>query len=182
MRAARLRPELLSEVMPAPQRIAPFSAALSADLSVDDEEIGTGRIIALHDPAGNDAWGGNLRCVIYVRADVESELAADPMLGEVAWSWLQEALAAHGAQHHAPSGTVTRVVTETFGGMSDDEGQAQVEIRASWSPIDVEDDPDAMTRHVQAWGELLCQAAGLQPVPEGVATMPSRRGGRGLGR
>ena len=35
--------------------------------------------------------------------------------------------------------------------------------------------------HVEAWGELLCTAAGLPPVPEGVAAMPSRRGQRGRG-
>ena len=33
----------------------------------------------------------------------------------------------------------------------------------------------------EAWGELLCTAVGLPPVPEGVATMPSRRGQRGPG-
>ena len=35
MRAARFRPEILCEEMPAPQRIAPFAAALSADVTVD---------------------------------------------------------------------------------------------------------------------------------------------------
>ena len=35
--------------------------------------------------------------------------------------------------------------------------------------------------HVEAWGELLCTAAGLPPVPDGVTVMPSRRGQRGSG-
>jgi hypothetical protein len=38
-----------------------------------------------------------------------------------------------------------------------------------------------MAPHVEAWGELLCTAVGLPPVPEGVAVMPSRRGQRGSG-
>ena len=58
MRGARLRPEVFCEEMPAPQRIAPHAFALSADVTVDDTDIGTGRIILLHDPDGNEAWSG----------------------------------------------------------------------------------------------------------------------------
>jgi len=171
--------------MPAPQRIAPHSAALSADVSVDGEDVGTGRIILLHDPAGNDAWDGDYRCVAYCRAELELELASDPLLGAVGWSWLTEALAMHGASFHAASGTVTRVATESFGGMAEEPGSAQVEIRASWTPtLGPGAEPGAeldVGPHVEAWGELLCTAAGLAPVPEGVIAMPSRRGQRGLG-
>ena len=175
MRAARLRPEVLCEEMPAPQRIAPFAAALSADVTVDGEDVGTGRIVLLHDPAGNDTWAGTFRCVAYARAELSADIAAEPMLAEVAWTWLMEALEAHGADFTAPSGTVTKVSSESFGGMADEGGTAQLEIRASWSPT------GDLTPHVEAWGELLCTAVGLPPVPEGVATMPSRRGQRGPG-
>jgi len=178
MRAARLRPEIFCEDMAAPQRIAPYSSALSADVNVGEDEVGTGRIILLHDPAGNDAWEGTFRIVAYARAEIDLELITDPMLGAVGWSWLTEALDAHGAAYTAPSGTVTRVATEAFGGMAEDAGTAQLEIRASWTPTDVPD----LAAHVEAWGELLCTAVGLPPVPEGVAVMPSRRGQRGTGR
>jgi hypothetical protein len=178
MHAAPLRPEISCEAMPAPQRIAPHAAALSADVTVDDTDVATGRIIVLHDPAGNDAWDGDYRCVAYVRADLDLELVTDPLLGEVGWSWLGESLEAHGASHHAASGTVTRVATESFGGMSDEPGTAQIEVRASWTPLVVDGVLD-LGPHVEAWGELLCTAAGLPPVPEGVAVMPSRRGQRG---
>ena len=97
MRQATLRPEVFCEEMPAPQRIAPYSSALSADVTVDDEDLGTGRLILLHDPAGNDAWNGTFRCVAYARADIDPELGSDPMLAAVGWSWLTEALEAHGA-------------------------------------------------------------------------------------
>ena len=135
MRAARLRPEVFCEEMPAPQRIAPFAAALSADVTVDDADVGTGRIILLHDPAGNDAWDGTFRCVAYARAEIDLELVTDPMLAAVGWTWLTEALDAHGATYAAASGTVTRVATESFGGMADEGGTAQIEIRASWTPL-----------------------------------------------
>ena len=173
MRAARLRPEIFCEEMPAPQRIAPFASALSADVTVDGDDVGTGRIVLLHDPAGNDAWEGTFRCVAYARAEIEPEMANDPLLGEVGWSWLTDALEAHGAEFAAPSGTVTKVSSESFGSMADEDATAQLEIRASWTPV------GPIADHVEAWGELLCTAAGLPPVPEGVAPMPSRRGQRG---
>ena len=117
LRAARLRPEVLCEEMPAPQRIAPYAAALSADVTVDGEDVGTGRIVLLHDPAGNDTWGGTFRCVAYARAELTRDFAADPMLAEVAWTWLIEALEAHGADlRRARPGTVTKVTSESFGG------------------------------------------------------------------
>lgn len=185
MRAATLRPEVRCEEMPAPQRIAPYAAALSADVTVEDVESGTGRLILLYDPAGNDAWDGNFRLVAYCRAEIDLELITDPMLGEVGWSWLSEALSAHQAQWTAISGTVTRVASESFGGMADDDGTAQIEIRASWTPVPAADgrgDEELdIASHVEAWGELLCTAVGLPPVPEGVTAIPSRRGQRGHG-
>ncbi|MDN4171450.1 DUF3000 domain-containing protein [Nocardioides sp. SOB77] len=186
MRAARLRPEVFCEEMPAPQRIAPYAAALSADVTVDDTDVGTGRIILLHDPDGNDAWDGTFRCVAYARAEIEIDMVSDPMLAEVGWSWLTEALDAHGATYAMVSGTVTRVATESFGGMADEGGTAQLEIRASWTPGSPAGSapgtiPD-IGPHVEAWGELLCTAVGLPPVPDGVSVMPSRRGQRGPGR
>ncbi len=173
MRAARLRPEVLCEEMPAPQRIAPYAAALSADVTVAGEDVGTGRIVLLHDPAGNDTWEGTFRCVAYARAELPTEFADDPVLADVAWTWLTEALDSHGADYGAPSGTVTTVTSTSFGGMADEGSSAQLEIRASWTPV------GDIGPHVEAWGELICTAVGLEPVPEGVVALPSRRGQRG---
>jgi Protein of unknown function (DUF3000) len=171
-RSARLRPEVLCEEMPAPQRIAPYSAALSADLNVAGEEVGGGRIVLLYDPAGNDAWLGNFRCVAYARADIDPEMVTDPLLSAVGWTWLLEALHSHDAGFVAPSGTVTRVASESFGGMAEEIGSAEIELRASWSPL------GPLGAHVEAWGDLLCTAAGLPPVPPGVVALPNRRGQR----
>ena len=121
--------------MPAPQRIAPFASALSADVTVDGDDVGTGRIILLHDPAGNDAWDGTFRCVAYARAEIDPELVSDPMLADVGWSWLTEALDAHGARVRRASGHRHPRRSESFGGMADEPGTAQLEIRASWTPI-----------------------------------------------
>lgn len=173
LRAAPLRPEVHSEEMPAPQRIAPYSAALSADVVVGNEEVGGGRLVLLHDPAGNETWHGVFRLVAYARAEIEPEMVTDPLLSAVGWTWLGDALTNHAADHTAASGTVTRVASESFGGMADEPATAHIEIRASWTPL------AEITPHVEAWGELLCTAAGLPPVPSGVAAISGRRGQRG---
>src|SRR5205085_91091 len=48
LRAVRLRPEVVLEEVPAPQRIAPFALALSAEVVLDGEELATGRFVLLH--------------------------------------------------------------------------------------------------------------------------------------
>ena len=62
----------------------------------------------LYDPDGQQGWDGFFRLVAYVRADVEPEMAADPLLGEVGWSWLSEALDMHvpgyAVQRHGDQG------------------------------------------------------------------------------
>ena len=124
LRAVRLRPEVVLDEAPAPQRLAPWAVAMTGDVLADpnddaSEELGTGRFVLLHDPAGHETWNGTFRVVTFVRAAVEPEVAADPMLPSVGWSWLVEALEEHHAPYTAPSGTVTRVASESFGAMGD---------------------------------------------------------------
>jgi hypothetical protein len=173
IRAARPRSEVVLEETPAPQRLAPYAVALTADVvsPVDpDVEIGTGRLVLLHDPAGHEAWQGTFRLVTYVRAELEHEMAADPLLPGVGWAWLTESLDSHQAGFTAASGTVTRVASESFGAIAGEAASAQIEIRASWTPLD-----DAFEAHLLAWCELLCTTAGLPPVAPGVVTLPTRR-------
>jgi hypothetical protein len=172
LRDAALRPEVLCEPLPAPRRIAPYAYAQSGDVQTSGDEIGTGRLVLLHDPAGNDAWQGTFRLVTFARADVDAEMASDPVLPQVGWSWLVEALSSKGASYVAPSGSVTTVRTEGFGGMEEDGSTAQLEIRASWTPLF---GPGAgLAAHAQAWSELLCTVAGLPPLAPGVLTLPRR--------
>ena len=171
--SATWRPEVVVEEIPAPQRIAPFSAAITADVVVSGEEVGGGRLVLLHDPVGNAAWQGTFRCVTFARADVDPEMVADPMLASVGWSWLVDALIAHDAEYLAPSGTVTSVSSESFGGMADEAPRAEVEVRASWTPV--LENGIGLAAHLSAWAELMCTTAGLPPLPAGVVMMPSRR-------
>ena len=102
-----------------------------------------------------------------MHADVEEEMAADPLLGEVGWSWLTDALDLHAPGYAAPSGTVTRVITEGYGAKSDDPPATGFELRASWCPADGGDGGDGdeiaaeISGAVAAWCELLASAAGL---------------------
>lgn len=174
IRAAKPRSEVVLAETPAPQRLAPHAVALSADVvspQDPDAEIGTGRLVLLHDPAGHEAWAGTFRVVTYVRAELEHEMAADPLLPGVGWAWLTEALDGHRAAFTSASGTVTRVASESFGAISGEPASAQIEIRASWTPLD-----DTFDAHLLAWCDLLCTTAGLPPVAPGVVTLPTRRG------
>lgn len=187
LRDASWRPELAVEEMPAPQRIAPYSAAVTADVLVGGDEVGTGRLVLLHDPAGNPAWQGTFRLVTFARAEVDLEMVTDPLLAEVGWSWLIDSLTDHHADYAEPSGTVTSVSSHSFGAMvaehdpdSPAAARAEVEIRASWTPVlDVE---HGLAAHCSAWGDLLCTVAGLPSLPEGVVMMPTRRPGSDTSR
>lgn len=166
---APVRPEVAVEEMPAPRRIAPHAHAIAGDVLLGDEEVATGRFILLHDPAGNDAWGGTFRCVTFARADVESSMADDPVLPAVGWSWLEDSLQHRGAEHELAGGSVTVVHTEGFGAMDESESTSQVEVRASWTPT------SGVADHLGAWSDLLCALAGLPPLSPDVIALPRRR-------
>ncbi len=147
---AEVRDDLAFEDWPAPKRLAPHAFALAVTAYRDGEEAGTGKLVLLHDAAGQDGWTGTFRVVVQVHADVEEEMAADPLLGEVGWSWLTDALDLHAPGYGAPSGTVTRVITEGYGAKADEPPSTGFELRASWCPADDEIE-DELCGAVLAW-------------------------------
>ncbi len=172
LRAARLRPEVRLGEVPAPQRIAPYAVALTGEVvgSPDGEELSSGRFVLLHDPSCPEPWEGSWRAVTFARAELEPEVATDPSLGEVGWAWLIEALNDRRLSFGAEAGTVTRVVSERFGGLADRMTTVEMEVRASWTPRD-----GRLGDHLLAWTDLLCTIAGLPPLPEGVVALPGVR-------
>ena len=173
LRGHRQRPEVRLDEVPAPTRIAPYALALTAELNpTTDAEtlLGSGRFVVLHDPEGQSAWNGTFRVIVMARAQLEDELGADPLLGEVGWAWLTDALAAAGAGYHSLSGTVTRVLSESFGGLALRDREVEIEVRASWTPNTTDLGP-----HLMAWTALASSAAGLEPLPEGVTALAPRR-------
>ena len=132
---ARLRTEVEIGPLPAPARLAPWSHALSATLypAGSDEETASGRMILLFDPDGVDAWGGSLRIVVFATCELDAEIAQDPLLPEVAWSWLTESLEASGAGFSALGGTVTATSSTRFGDIAGPQRADDLEMRASWT-------------------------------------------------
>ncbi|WP_394814932.1 DUF3000 domain-containing protein [Streptomyces millisiae] len=175
---ARPRPEVRLAPLPPPRRLAPFAHAVGATVTAGEEELADGRFVLLHDPAGDETWQGDFRVVTLARADLEPELATDPLLPEVAWSWLTEALDGRGLDRREANGTVTRAGSSFFGGLADRPARAELELRASWTPTD----PDEAGAHLLAWCGLLAQCAGLPPESNGpaVTALPRRRGPRAM--
>lgn len=173
-RQTALRPELSFDDVPAPKRLAPYAAAFSAVVSTDGADIAAGRFILLYDPAGQTGWAGPFRIVAQIQAELDPEIVVDPLLGPVGWSWLTEALDARAAGYAAPSGTVTRVVTEGFGAKRDEPAATEFELRASWSPAEPESGPEQpiLASHLAAWCDALCAAAGLPPLVPGTSALP----------
>lgn len=167
-----VRDDISFEDSPAPRRLAPYAAALGAVAYRNGEEVGSGRLVLLYDPDGQEGWTGVFRLVAYVRADIEEEIAADPLLGEVGWSWLTDALEEYASGYSATSGTVTRVITEGFGAKSSEPLSTGFELRASWSPPEDTD----LGVNVAAWCDLLSAAAGLPTAAPGTQALRSASG------
>ena len=66
LRAPAPRPEILLEEIAPPQRLAPYAFAISATVLRSGDEVAGGRLILLHDPAGHEAWHGDIRLVTLV--------------------------------------------------------------------------------------------------------------------
>lgn len=179
LQAARLRPELEVEATRPPQRLAPHAYALEAAVVQDEEDLADGRLVLLHDPAGHESWHGAFRLVTLVRAELEPEMASDPLLPEVCWSWLTGALEARGLSYGEAGGTVTLAGSHYFGTLGARRPATQIEIRASWTPRESRGGAPDTAAHLMAWGDLLCQIAGLPPSgpsDAAVVTLPQRRG------
>ncbi|MGB3696528.1 MAG: DUF3000 domain-containing protein [Gordonia sp. (in: high G+C Gram-positive bacteria)] len=165
-----------------PQRLAPYSYALGVEVNQPEEGDADlvsadvagnafGRLVVLYDPAGKDAWNGSFRLVAFVQAEVEEALAADPLLPQVAWTWLAEALGVpDGATEsevfdddetplvRALGGTVTATSSVRYGDIAGPPESHQLELRASWTAT-----TPNLTAHLEAFCEVLASAAGLPP-------------------
>ncbi|GAA4740320.1 DUF3000 domain-containing protein [Gordonia alkaliphila] len=185
---AVVRPEIEVGSIRPPQRLAPYSYALGVEVappevggtsSADTDVTGSafGRLVLLYDPDGQEAWNGTFRMVAFVQAEVEADLANDPLLPEVAWEWLTEALGVpSGSTESAPllgsdtpavlalGGTVTATTSVRYGDIAGPPRAHQLELRASWTASS-----PALAGHLEAFCEVLASAAGLPPT--GVATL-----------
>lgn len=167
LQLAQVRAEVRVEEVRPPQKLAPWSHAVALSVLVGDEEAATGRLVLLHDPSGYEAWEGTMRFVGYASAELDPEMAGDPLLPEVGWSWLQDSLASAEAEHRAAGGTVTQTSSTRFGDLAGPRRTTDLELRASWTPVGQD-----VSAHLRAFADLLCTAAGLPPA--GVTALPLR--------
>ncbi|MFK4762112.1 DUF3000 domain-containing protein [Microbacterium sp. ZW T5_45] len=172
LRDTSFRSDIVVREIGTPQGLAPFAIALAADVRPDehgDSIYGTGRFVLLHDPDEPAAWNGSWRIVLFAQAPLEHEIGTDPLLADVTWSWLVDALDTHHAGYHSASGTSTTTLSKGFGGLSLEGDGAQIELRASWTP------EGPFRPHVEAWAELVGMLAGLPPGSEGIAVIGARK-------
>jgi len=157
--------------VPAP-RAARFSVALEGTLPDPDDdahELGDGTFVVLFDPPTVEGAEGAFRVVVLVRAELDAEMSVDPMLSEVAWTWLTESLARFGGPFDALGGSVTRTITTSHGAVSARPGVVELELRASWTPQTAD-----LGGHLEAWAHVMRSCAGLPDVPEDVAVLRGR--------
>lgn len=191
---ASVRPELEVGSIRPPQRLAPYSYALGVEVAppevsdstlVPTDSSGTafGRLVLLYDPAGQEAWNGTFRLVAFIQAEVEADLANDPLLPEVAWEWLTEALnvPSGGTESLPPlgsdvpavlalGGTVTATTSVRYGDIAGPPRAHQLELRASWTSSS-----SSLAGHLEAFCEVLASAAGLPPAGVSSLGRPSAR-------
>lgn len=165
-----------------PRKLAPYSHAIGLEVDrlpdtgpggddggeaavpMDSEGDAFGRLILLHDPRGAEG-PGMMKLVAYIQADLDSVVAEDPMLPDVAWDWLTEQL--DGSIHRDLGGTVTATASSRFGDIGGPSNAFQIEMRASWTAEDTD-----LSAHVTAFANVLANVAGLPP--EGVTSISAR--------
>ena len=85
-------------------------------------------------------------------------MAVDPMLSEGVWGWMLDCLDGSGAGFHDITGTVTREMSEAFGGLELRGSSLFVEVRASWTP-----NSEYLGEHLFGWADAMRKTAGIIP-------------------
>lgn len=183
LETARFRPEIALGRIAPPRGLAPHAISFAAEVGhrtaapgFDDaaaprEAPTSGRFVVLYDESCPAPWQGPFRIVSWFRSRMDPEMGRDELLTDVSWSWLTETLGEHGALFTAEGGTASRIVERHYGSLTDREDVAQVEVRASWTPVPHAGAPHWARSHLHAWTQVLCTAAGLPPRHEGVASV-----------
>lgn len=154
--------------VPGPARIAPYSAALSIGTNPEvlgHEDEATSTLAILYDTTQADLWGGPFRLVGQLRARIDADMSTDPLLGDVLWRGLEQVLKSSVPQDsngiNLLMGTVTRELSETFGGLELQRPALNVEIRCSWTPTFSHDTEPDLSLQVSAWADYVLQVAAI---------------------
>lgn len=161
LKAAERIPGLVYKEVAAPPRLAPYSVAISVatEQTQGDQPLAVGTLVVLYDPSQSEIWGRNFRLVGHLRAQIDAEMSVDPLLNEVMWVGLLDQLDANTPGCFQAVGTVTKELSQSFGGLKLHASVLNVELRGSWS---VETN---LGSYLYAWASYIKQTAGL-PVEE----------------
>ena len=174
LKFATMRDGLEVSQIASPQNLAASSIAFAANMQDESAgvhgDLGTGRFILLHEPQEQEQWGGSFRIICFVKSPLETDLGSEEMISDVSWDWLTEALTRHGAEYAHAAGTATRIISSGFGSLAGQSDHAELEMRASWSPIGSD-----ISRHFEAWQDLVCIMSGLPSVAEQIGNLRSIR-------
>ena len=164
LKQGAVREELILAQLAAPQDIATHSIAFSAELQSDTSEVagklGTGRFVLFWSPEPQENWTSNFRIVCFARSPLETDIGRESDGVDVTWDWLTSALNNSGATHSALAGTTTRIISTGHGLMDQQSEHAEIEIRASWSPLSTD-----IKKHLEAWQNLVCVMSGFSIAP-----------------
>jgi hypothetical protein len=170
---ANIRSEVIVDQIDAPQNLSRHAIAFSCDVRANNEDSsifrGTGRFILLWDDAPQESWTNNYRVILYAKSPLETDIGFDDDSAEIAWAWLMTSLEQHSAQVEVAGGTTTRVLSVGHGTLSSQSHHAELELRASWCPVDTN-----FAGHVEAWIDLICMMSGLSLHGEGVSQIDRR--------
>ncbi len=158
-RTVKLDGSVTAQEVPAPSRIAPWTAAIevAATDGLGKHQLGKATLVVMYDPEQEDLWDGPFRLVGQARMQIDAEQSIDPVLGEAIWHTLADSLDEAGAGYGRLVGTVTRELSETFGGLELQGSALNAELRCSWSPVSSD-----LGEHLLGWSEALRQNCGIE--------------------
>lgn len=154
------RPEIRLTQIPSPQGIAPESFALAAEIDHQTaSDHGVSRLVLCCDYSEPEGWNGPFRFIGYAKSPIEVDLVRDDYSSQLPWEWLRDSLSGQGASFSHEAGTTTTVLSTGHGSLLSQPQHAELEIRASWAPMDADFRP-----HLLGWIELLAMISGLPPI------------------
>lgn len=160
LRDAHIDGALVYREIPAPNKLAQFSAAVEIQTTEQHLErpVGRATLVILFDPKQSEVWGGPLRLVGQARVQIDEEQSFDPLLGEAIWKTFTSRLVAGDEDAHSIVGTVTRELSQTFGGLEIHGSMSDAELRCSWTPSSFD-----LSGNLEAWAETLRENSGTMP-------------------
>lgn len=161
------RPEMEITQIPSPKGIAPEALALSVEINhAVSSDHGVSRLVFCRDPKQPEGWHSEFRIIGYAKSPIELELAKDEYSANLPWEWLKDALKSHGAEFAHEAGTTTTVISTGHGSLVNQAQHAEVEIRASWAPVNFD-----LNAHLLGWMDLLAMISGLPPAEQEVVRL-----------